>query len=147
MLRYYQSYLSVKGALYVHIVQRKLAVARPVVQLRLSVLATTVFACLVAVIMAATRYFAEPRDHGKKHLQLPGSQFEWMAQAAQQNFPPSQPTRSATVYAEQREDLVYATYEITAGHTGARILATYISQCVPSSSKDDVEKGPPHTNP
>jgi len=107
MLRNWQAYLSVKDAQYPHLVQRDLTVSRPVVQIRLSVLATTISIFLIALMASVVSRWIEPLDQHGKHLILPSSQLDWIVQASREHFGEAEVlTRSPSAYAAQREDLM-----------------------------------------
>ena len=81
MLRYWQAFMSVKDAQYPHPVERTLLVSQPMVQIRLSVLASTIIACLIAITSAVASRAIVSRDTRSRVIQLPSSQFDWAAQA------------------------------------------------------------------
>lgn len=113
MVRYFQAYNAVEDGVKNHIVQRRLSVSQPVVQIRLSILLATGCSFLIVLAATARAKLREPRDPFGRKLRLPSSRLDWMVQAApgesttlQQN-----PTSS---FIKQHKDLVYVsslTYE------------------------------------
>ena len=108
MLRNWQAYLSVKDSQYPHPVQRDLTVSQPVVQIRLSVLLTTMVAFVFALIASVVSRWIEPLDQRGKRLIIPSTQLDWIVQAAREHFGEAGEavTCSPSTYAMQREDLV-----------------------------------------
>jgi len=86
MLRNWQAYLSVKNSQYPHAVQWDLTVFQPVVQIRLSILVTTMVAFVFALIASAGSRCIEPLDQRRKRLIIPSSQLNWIVQAARKHF-------------------------------------------------------------
>ena len=82
MFRYLQAFQSVQDALLVHPVERKLTVRRPIIQIRMSVLATTTTVFLIALCSVILSHKLERRDRFGDRLSTPSSQTDWMVQAA-----------------------------------------------------------------
>jgi len=133
MLRNWQAYLSVKDSQYPHPVQRKLTVSRPVVQIRLSVLVTTIGAFLFVLLASAASRWLEPLDQQGKRLNLPGSQLDWIVQAAREHFREADlaTARSPSAYAAQRDDLTFLVSNAPDGKTITRIASTIEQDIVP----------------
>jgi hypothetical protein len=86
MFRYLQAFLSVKDALFMHTVQRSLSVNRPVVQVRASVLSTTIIVFVLALGSVFVCRQLERRDQLGNRLETPSSPIDWMAQAALEHY-------------------------------------------------------------
>jgi hypothetical protein len=84
MLRYWQAYMSVKDTLYPHPVERTLTVYQEMVQIRLSILAVTIGAFLLAHLAAALVRTTIRRNRVRR-IHLPSSRLGWMAQAAREH--------------------------------------------------------------
>jgi hypothetical protein len=83
-LRYWQAFMSVKDTEYPYIVQRTLTVARHVVQIRLSILLTTLIIFLIVLAAVVWPRLGQPRDSQGRPVQLPYSQMDWIIQAVEQ---------------------------------------------------------------
>jgi hypothetical protein len=125
MVRNWQAYLSVKDAQYPNLVQRELTVSRAVVQIRLSVLVTTIGTFLFALAASVVSRWTEPLDQHGKHLILPSSQLGWIVQAAREHFKETElaTTCSPSTYAAQRQDLTFIVSGAPDGNTITRIAS------------------------
>jgi hypothetical protein len=85
-------------------------VFKPVIQIHLSVLVTTIGACVVTLTAAIVLCWLEPFDQHGKCLILPSSQLDWIVQAAHEHFREAElaTTCSPSAYAMQCEDLMLA---------------------------------------
>ncbi|TDL15747.1 hypothetical protein BD410DRAFT_902415 [Rickenella mellea] len=130
MLRNWQAFMSVKDGQYPHFVQRTLSVAAPVVQIRLSVLLTSVGGFLLAILAAYLAILSEPRDAQGERVALLGSQLDWIGQAAREHErgmnDTATTTRSPSTYAAQRGDLMFGVSVAAGGQSTARILSPVV---------------------
>jgi len=106
--------MSVKDAQYPHPVERTLLVTKSMVQIRLSVLASTIIACLFAIIVAVVTRVVVSRDVRNHGIHLPSSQFDWAVQAAREHYKSLGNltsthtfTQRAAAYAAQNDDLEF----------------------------------------
>jgi hypothetical protein len=129
MIRYWQAFSSVRDAQYPHEVQRILAVAKPVVQLRLSVLASTVALLILALLAVVIGRFREPLDAHRKRLGLPASQLDWSILAAREHYRSgdNDMVKSAGEYARTRDDLTLCV-RITDGGWADMCIASRVYQ-------------------
>jgi hypothetical protein len=109
MLRYWQAYLSVKDSQYPHLVQRNLSIRQSTVQIRLSVLASTIALLVLGLTAALVSYFREPRNQAGKRLHLPSSQLDWTVQAAREYYRLGHPNtaQSPRGFAAEHNDLIF----------------------------------------
>lgn len=148
MVRYYQAFMAAKDSTNVHPVQRALSVSQPTVQIRLSALLATIVPFLAALAFAALAHITEPRDSKRKRFKLPGSQFDWIVQAAREYFRGDDTimARSSSTYAQQRKDLSFGFVE-RSGHGRAigQIQAVPICthETVPKLGSDAEEDSTP----
>lgn len=117
MLRYWQAFMSVKDSQYPHPVERTLAVSQWVVQIRLSALVGTIGAVIISILVAATAHVRASRKCRGVRVHLPGSQFDWMVQAAREHYLNSGnskalhsdlTSRSPTKFALSNQNLTFA---------------------------------------
>lgn len=85
MLRYWQAFMSVKDSQYPHPVVRTLLVSAPTVQVRFSVLASTIVTSFAAIVAAVISRILVSRDTRTRSIHLPSSQFDWAVQAAREH--------------------------------------------------------------
>jgi hypothetical protein len=109
MLRYWQAYLSVKDSQYPHLVQRDLSIRQSTVQIRLSVLASTIALLVFALTAVLVSYFQEPRNQADKRLHLPSSQLDWTVHAASEYYRlgHSSTAQSPRGFAAEHNDLIF----------------------------------------
>jgi hypothetical protein len=120
MLRYWQAYISILNTQYPHEVERFLSVSRPVTQVRLSVLATSVGALLIMLFCVLFYRVADLRLHASKRLMLPNSSFGWVMQATheRQQRQGGKPMllSSPSVFVSQHYDLMLIAGRTPDGH-------------------------------
>lgn len=114
--------MSVKDAQYPHPVERTLLVSQPMVQIRLSVLGSTIIACLLAIFVAIVSRVMVSRNIYSRSVHLPSSQFDWAVQAAREHNKSREGLTStrafsqrAGAYAAQNDDLGFF---VSPGHDG-----------------------------
>jgi len=84
MLRYWQAFMSVKDAQYLHAVERTLSVSQDIVQIRISALIITIGIFLIAIAAAVASRLTLTRILHGRHIHLPNSQLDWIVQAARE---------------------------------------------------------------
>jgi hypothetical protein len=133
MTRYWQAFSSVRDAQYPHSVQRVLTVAKPVTQIRLSVLASTIILLIAAMLAAAVGRFSEPLDAHRKRLGLPISQLDWSVLAAREHYRSgsNDVVKSSGEYAQTRDDLTLSVRITDAGRADMCIASTVYQPDLP----------------
>jgi hypothetical protein len=126
MLRAAQAYISVKNTLIPLPVQRLITVDQRVVQIRLSVLISTIGACVFALSAALIFQCIEPRDAHGKRLTLPDSQLGWAVQATYEYYwgrgAPFTP-RNPVTFLAQHDDLILLPQQTAGGRFTARVTS------------------------
>ena len=133
MTRYWQAFSSVRDAQYPHDVQRVLSVAKPVTQIRLSVLASTISLLITAILAAAIGHFSEPLDAHRKRLGLPISQLDWTLLAAREHYRSgdNDVVKLSGEYAQTRDDLTLSVRVTDAGRADMCIASTVYQPDLP----------------
>ena len=126
MMRNFQAFLSVKDAIFLNPVHRTLSVKRSVVQIRASVLFTTLAVFVVAVGVALFGYLKEARDQYGERFSIPRSQLDWIVQAAREHHGEDDyvKVRSPESFLQHHEDLAFVVSTAASGLQTARVIST-----------------------
>jgi len=125
MLRYWQAFISVRDTQLPHLRQRTLTVSRPVVQIRLSVLAGTIGTMTLAICAALSMM---DWDGYTRSLRIPVSQLDWAVLAACEHlrtvvdWDSSIPALSPAEFAVQYRDMKLAVSHTADGKPMVRIV-------------------------
>jgi hypothetical protein len=123
MLRIWQAYQSAKDAGDNDPGRRTISAYNAMVQIRLSVLATTLGVFSIALTAAAIFRLMEPRDSRGKRMPLPSSQLDWVVQAVREHKEGEYvSTNSQAVLATHRNDLAYVASVTPEGQMTADIV-------------------------
>jgi hypothetical protein len=128
MMRIWQAYVSVRDTQSPRPVQRRLTVSRPVVQIRLSVLITTVGAFIVAAGVAILFHLVEPRDHLGRHIRLPDSQLDWIVHTVHEHNNGGDHSMSSQDFFTAHCDLKYIVSFSAEGHISTSIRSPTVSE-------------------
>ncbi|KDR82354.1 hypothetical protein GALMADRAFT_237618 [Galerina marginata CBS 339.88] len=144
MLRAFQAFQSVKDSQYPHPVARAISARRDVVQIRLSVLVTTIGALLVFLIAASVSRMRSITS-GSHRVHLPSSQLDWIVQAAREHtryYPTHNSSKgvgdrkpSSAKFASQNESISFIVSEDFESHivTPAELSAPHKAAMTPGS--------------
>jgi hypothetical protein len=113
----------VRDGFYVRPVQRKLSVSIEVIQLRLSVVFSTLVTFVVALLSAAIAHFREPVNSRGQHMSLPQSRLDWIEEAIHQHHGEDDDHDSPADCAKKCGDLSYVSTTSASGLPRRRITA------------------------
>jgi len=144
MLRYWQAFISVRDTQLPYLKQRTLTASRPVVQIRLSVLAVTIGTMTLAICTAVSMM---AWDGYTRSLRIPASQLDWAVLAACEHrrmlvdWDSSIPALSPAEFAAQHRDMGLAVSHtadgrpmvrvVLAGKQSSRVRAEELSSLIP----------------